>query len=131
MNGVYLDRWSRVNSHKIGKGSRIWAFTNILKGAVIGENCNVCDRCFIEEDVEIGDCVTIKTGVSIWNGIRVENDVFIGPGVQFCNDKYPRSKIYVQPIRTYLRKGCSIGAELQYYQELLLEKTLSLEPVQL
>ena len=42
-----------------------------------------------------------------WN--KVENDVFIGPGVQFCNDKYPRNKIYVQPI-DIPEKGCSIGA---------------------
>ena len=110
MNGVYLDRWSRVSSQKIGKGSRIWAFTNILEGALIGKDCNICDRCFIEDDVIIGNNVTVKTGVSIWNGVTIEDNVFIGPSVQFCNDKYPRSKVYINPMRTYLKKGCSIGA---------------------
>ena len=110
LNGVYLDPWSRVKTHKIGRGTKIWAFTNILHGALIGRNCNICDRCFIEEDVVIGDCVTIKTGVSIWNGVNIDDDVFIGPGVQFCNDKYPRSKSYINPLHTHLKTGCSIGA---------------------
>ena len=34
---------------KIGDGTRVWAFTNIQDGAVVGRNCNICDGCFIEK----------------------------------------------------------------------------------
>lgn len=108
--GIYLHKTAICQTLNIGKNTRIWAFVNICADVVIGENCNICDRCFIENGVNIGDSVTIKTGVSLWDGISIKDNVFIGPGVQFCNDLYPRSKCYIQPIKTLLEKGCSIGS---------------------
>ena len=58
-----------VESPSIGRGTRVWAYAHILPGAVIGEDCNLCDQMFIENDVLIGDRVTIKCGVQIWDGI--------------------------------------------------------------
>ena len=110
MKGVYIDSTARVQSKNIGSETKIWAFCNIMRGVKIGINCNICDRCFIEEGVKIGNNVTIKTGVSLWKGVMISDDVFIGPGVQFCNDRYPRSKNYIEAIPTYVRQGASIGA---------------------
>jgi UDP-2-acetamido-3-amino-2,3-dideoxy-glucuronate N-acetyltransferase len=93
----------------IGSETRIWAFTHILSGAKIGQNCNICDHVFIENAVTIGNRVTIKSGVQIWDGITIEDDVFVGPNVTFTNDKYPRSKKYIEPLKTLLRKGSTIG----------------------
>lgn len=96
---------------KIGKKSRIWAFVHILPGAVIGEDCNICDGVFIENDVIVGNRVTIKCGVQLWDGIRLEDDVFVGPNVTFTNDPFPRSKHYPSEFpKTIIRKGASIGA---------------------
>lgn len=100
-----------VETEKIGKGTRIWAFAHILPKAVIGEDCNICDHVFIENDVVIGDRVTIKCGVQIWDGIRIEGNVFIGPNATFTNDKFPRSKQYPEEFtKTTIREGASIGA---------------------
>lgn len=100
-----------VESSKIGKGTRVWAFAHVLPGAIIGEDCNLCDQTFFENDVKLGDRVTVKCGVQIWDGITVEDDVFIGPNVAFTNDPFPRSKQYPQSFaRTLVRKGASIGA---------------------
>lgn len=100
-----------VASEKIGANTKIWAFTNILSGAVIGSDCNICDHVFIENNVRIGDRVTVKCGVQLWDGIQVEDDVFIGPNATFTNDIFPRSKQYPKEYQqTTLRKGCSIGA---------------------
>lgn len=100
-----------VESTQIGEGTRIWAFSHILSGAVIGKDCNICDYVFIENDVSIGDRVTIKCGVQIWDGITIEEDVFIGPNATFTNDKFPRSKVYPDAFdRTLICKGASIGA---------------------
>jgi acetyltransferase-like isoleucine patch superfamily enzyme/dTDP-4-dehydrorhamnose 3,5-epimerase-like enzyme len=95
----------------VGERTRIWAFAHVLKGAVVGADCNICDHVFIENDVTIGDRVTVKSGVQLWNGLRVEDDVFIGPNATFSNDLYPRSRQYLAaPLRTVIRKGASIGA---------------------
>ena len=100
-----------VESKNIGKDTRIWAFAHILPGAVIGNNCNICDHTFIENDVIIGDNVTIKCGVYLWDAMRIEDNVFIGPNATFTNDKYPRSKqIPTKFAPITLKKGCSIGA---------------------
>lgn len=102
---------SDVQSSNIGENTNIWQFVVVLKGAVIGKNCNICANCFIENDVIVGDNVTVKCGVQLWDGIRVEDDVFIGPNATFCNDKYPRSgNKNFELLSTVVKKGASIGA---------------------
>jgi acetyltransferase-like isoleucine patch superfamily enzyme len=111
MKKYYQHENAIVKSKSIGYNTKIWAFTNILAGAVIGEDCNICDHVFIENDVVIGDRVTVKCGVQLWDGVTIENDVFIGPNATFTNDIYPRSKQYPEKYsKTVLRHGCSIGA---------------------
>jgi acetyltransferase-like isoleucine patch superfamily enzyme len=100
-----------VASTRIGDGTRIWAFVNILAGARIGKDCNICDRCFIENEVVLGDRVTVKCGVSLYDGLVLEDDVFIGPDVAFSNDLRPRSGRHLaQHPRTLVRTGASLGA---------------------
>lgn len=57
----------------IGAGSRVGAFVEIQKGAVIGRNCKISSHSFICE------------------GVTIEDGVFIGHGVMFTNDPYPRA----------------------------------------
>lgn len=102
---------SDVQSENIGENTRVWQFSVILAGAVIGENCNICAHTLIENDVNIGNNVTIKSGVFVWDGITIEDDVFIGPCVAFTNDKFPRSKHYPEKfLGTLIKSGASIGA---------------------
>lgn len=95
----------------IGKGTRVWAFAHVCAGAVIGNDCNLCDHTFFEKGVRLGNCVTIKCGVYLWDGTSLEDDVFVGPGVAFTNDLRPRSGNRAFKLaRTVLHQGCSIGA---------------------
>ena len=100
-----------VATPRVGEGTRIWAYVNVLEGATIGRDCNICDRCFIENDVVIGDRVTVKCGVSLYDGVVLEDDVFVGPDVSFSNDPRPRSgqRRETHP-RTVVRTGASLGA---------------------
>ncbi|MGL6150527.1 MAG: acyltransferase [Aeromonas sobria] len=108
---MFIHPLSDVHSSSIGMGTRIWQYSVILEGAVIGENCNVCAHTLIESDVIVGNNVTIKSGVYLWDGITIENNVFLGPSVSFTNDKYPRSKVYPDEyMRTYIKEGASLGA---------------------
>jgi len=100
-----------VQSTEIGTGTKVWQFCVILKGAKIGENCNINCQVFIENDVVIGNNVTIKPGVQIWDGITLEDNVFIGPNATFTNDLKPRSKHYPEKfLKTIVKSGASIGA---------------------
>ena len=100
-----------VESQKIGRNTRLWAFCHVLPGAVVGEDCNLCDHTFVENDVLIGNRVTVKSGVQLWDGITLEDDVFVGPNATFTNDPFPRSKRPRQAAaRTIVKRGASIGA---------------------
>ena len=102
---------SDVQSTNIGSDTKIWQFCVVLKGAKIGNNCNINAQVLIENDVIIGDNVTVKSGVQIWDGITIEDDVFIGPNVTFTNDFLPRSKQYPKEfLKTTIQKGASVGA---------------------
>ena len=82
-----------VETDSIGEDTRVWAFAHVMKGAVIGSHCNICDHSFVESNVHIGDNVTIKNGVSVWDGVTLENNVFVGPNAVFTNDLNPRAQV--------------------------------------
>ncbi|MEC4727732.1 N-acetyltransferase [Shewanella sp. D64] len=106
-----IHKLSDVQSNNIGDNTRIWQFSVVLAGAVIGTGCNICAHTLIENDVVIGNDVTVKSGVYIWDGITIEDNVFIGPCVAFTNDKAPRSKEYPEEfLKTTVKKGASLGA---------------------
>jgi UDP-2-acetamido-3-amino-2,3-dideoxy-glucuronate N-acetyltransferase len=102
---------SDVQSTQIGEGTKVWQYSIILAGAVIGKRCNINCHTFIENDVIIGDDVTIKSGVYLWDGVTIEDEAFIGPNATFVNDAFPKSKRYPSSFQKILiKKGVSIGA---------------------
>jgi len=95
----------------VGARTRVWAFVHICEGALIGEDCNLCDHTFFEKSVRVGNRVTIKCGVYLWAGTVLEDDVFVGPAVAFTNDLRPRSRKYPEQfLKTHLQQGCTVGA---------------------
>jgi UDP-2-acetamido-3-amino-2,3-dideoxy-glucuronate N-acetyltransferase len=96
----------------IGKGTKIWHFSHIMKGGVIGENCNLGQNVVISPGVHIGNNVKIQNNVSVYTGVVCEDDVFLGPSMVFTNVVNPRSAIIRrgQYLTTLVKKGASIGA---------------------
>ena len=84
----------------IGDESRVGAFVEIQKNAVIGNRCKISSHTFICE------------------GVTLEDDVFVGHGVMFINDRYPRATVdgrlqqdadwKLEPTRVC--RGASIGS---------------------
>lgn len=106
-----IHRLADVAECSIGNGTKIWQFVVVMRGARLGENCNVCANVLIEGDVVIGNHVTIKSGVQLWDGTRIGDHVFIGPNVTLTNDLFPRSKVYPSEFSGIIvNKGASIGA---------------------
>src|SRR5205807_2820395 len=88
---IFVHPQALCESEAVGAGTRIWAFAHVMKGAVIGRDCNIGDHAFIEAGARLGDRVTVKNQAMVWDGVEIEDDVFIGPGVSFTNDLLPRS----------------------------------------
>lgn len=103
----YIDDGARV-----GNGTRIWHFSHIMAGAVVGENCNFGQNVVVSPDCVIGSNVKIQNNVSVYTGVELEDDVFCGPSMVFTNVINPRSHINRKNEykRTLVRVGASIGA---------------------
>ena len=71
MNDPYVHPTAIVETLRIGRGTRIWAFTHIMKDVSVGTNCNIGEHCFVEAGVTIGNNVTIKNGNMIWEGVTL------------------------------------------------------------
>ena len=96
----------------IGKGTKIWHFSHIMIGAILGENCNLGQNVVVSPNVVLGNNVNVQNNVSIYTGVICEDDVFLGPSMVFTNIINPRSAIIRrdQYIETKVEKGASIGA---------------------
>ena len=85
---------------RIGDLTKIGAFVEIQKNAVIGAQCKISSHSFICE------------------GVTIEDQVFVGHGVMFINDRYPRATAFDQlqtesnwkVIPTLVKQGASIGS---------------------
>ncbi len=114
MNKLYFAHPSAIIDEpvEIGKDTKIWHFTHIMKGAKIGERCVIGQNCFIASRALIHNNVHIQNNVSVYDLVELEDDVFCGPSCVFTNDLNPRAAYPKggQWIPTLVKKGTSIGA---------------------
>lgn len=96
----------------IGENTKIWHFSHILSGSIIGTNCSFGQNCVVGPKVTIGSGVKVQNNVSIYEGVEIEDDVFLGPSMVFTNVINPRAFIVRREEfkKTLLKKGCSVGA---------------------
>jgi len=96
----------------IGQGCKVWHFSHVMKGSIIGRDCNIGQNVVIGPEVSIGDGCKIQNNVSIYKGVTLEDGVFCGPSMVFTNVFNPRAEInkmnQVRP--TLVKKGATIGA---------------------
>ena len=101
--GVKIFQPDLVNLYgcSIGADTKIGAFVEIQKNAVIGARCKISSHSFICE------------------GVTIDDEVFVGHSVMFTNDRYPRAvteagslqtDIDWQVIPTRVRRRASIGS---------------------
>ena len=97
---------------QIGSGTKIWHFSHIMPGAILGEKCNIGQNVVISPGVVLGNNVKVQNNVSIYTGVVCEDDVFLGPSCVFTNVINPRSAVNRrdQYLTTKVGRGASIGA---------------------
>lgn len=96
----------------IGAGTRIWHFSHVQAGAVIGKGCSLGQNVNVGNDVSIGNNVKIQNNVSIYSGCSIEDDVFLGPSCVLTNVTNPRAQVNRRGLyeQTLFRRGATIGA---------------------
>lgn len=97
---------------RIGAGSKVWHFSHLMSGAVLGENCNIGQNVFIASGVVLGNGVKVQNNVSIYEGVTCEDEVFLGPSMVFTNVVNPRSAVCRKDAfaPTHVGRGATIGA---------------------
>ena len=100
--GVVIFHRDLVNLYgcRIGASTKIGAFVEIQKGAVVGQRCKISSHTFVCE------------------GVTIDDDVFVGHGVVFINDLHPRATIDGRlqtdadwtVVPTHVGRGASIGS---------------------
>jgi acetyltransferase-like isoleucine patch superfamily enzyme len=99
--GVKLSHFINLYGCEIGCNTKVGAFVEIQKNAIVGANCKISSHSFICE------------------GVRIEDDVFIGHNVTFINDPYPRATTQAGKMQTqedwvmeriWVKRGASIGS---------------------
>lgn len=100
--GVLIFHRDLVNLYgcRVGAGTKIGAFVEIQKGAVIGRQCKISSHSFICE------------------GVTIEDEVFVGHGVMFINDPRPKAtaagRLQTEAdwtvVPTKVCRGASIGS---------------------
>jgi acetyltransferase-like isoleucine patch superfamily enzyme len=98
---VKLSKFINLYGCEIGDETKIGAFVEIQKSAVVGKHCKISSHTFVCE------------------GVTIEDNVFIGHSVTFINDSYPRATTADGSLqteadwkveRTLVKKGASIGS---------------------
>jgi acetyltransferase-like isoleucine patch superfamily enzyme len=98
---VKLSKFINLYGCEVGDETKIGAFVEIQKNAVVGKRCKISSHTFICE------------------GVTIEDNVFIGHSVTFINDSYPRATTAEGGLqteadwkveRTLVKKGASIGS---------------------
>lgn len=96
----------------IGQGTKIWHFSHILGGTVIGADCIIGQNVMIGPDVKIGNRCKVQNNVSLYKGVELADGVFCGPSCVFTNVLNPRAGIErkdeYRP--TKVGRGATIGA---------------------
>lgn len=96
----------------IGRNTKIWHFSHIMRDCAIGEGCNIGQNVVVSPSCLVGNNVKIQNNVSVYTGVILQDDVFVGPSVVFTNVVNPRSHVARkdQYRQTVVGRGASIGA---------------------
>jgi UDP-2-acetamido-3-amino-2,3-dideoxy-glucuronate N-acetyltransferase len=103
---------------RVGTGVKIYDFVN-LYGCVIGDHTRIGAFVEIQRNAVIGARCKISSHTFICEGVTIEDECFIGHHVCFINDPYPRATTsggHMQTesdwtvIPTRVGRGASIGS---------------------
>jgi UDP-2-acetamido-3-amino-2,3-dideoxy-glucuronate N-acetyltransferase len=96
----------------LGDDVRVWNWSQIREGAVIGAGTVVGQGAYIGVDVHIGRDCRLMPKATIDTGVEIGDAVFVGPFVIFTNDDGPRAWLTrdLTGVRWQVGDGATLGA---------------------
>jgi len=113
MSGYYKHESAIIDDGaKIGADSRVWHFSHVCSGAVIGEGVSLGQNVFVGNKVVIGNRCKIQNNVSVYDNVYLDDEVFCGPSMVFTNVYNPRSSVERKSEYkdTKVERGVTLGA---------------------
>src|ERR1044072_273206 len=83
---AFIHPKAHVDSATIGPRTKVWQFASVIRGAVLGADCNVAS-CATLDGPRFGDRCIVSQGVAMGPGFWFGNNIFVGPDVTICNDR--------------------------------------------
>jgi acetyltransferase-like isoleucine patch superfamily enzyme len=100
----------------VGARTSVWQFASVIRGAVIGADCNIASGACIDGST-VGDRTKIAHNLAMGPGFVIGNDCFIAPNCVLCNDAWPRAHTLGFDVKAYegrpaiiMEDGSTIGA---------------------
>lgn len=119
-NPIYVSPSAVVDKTcSLAQGVRIWHYSQLREGVILGENCVISKDVYIGPGVKIGKNSKIQNSVQIHDPAEIQDGVFLGPNVILTNDKVPRATnrdgsalgdSEWNRVGTTVKTGASIGA---------------------
>jgi len=98
----------------IGDNTRIWAYSHICNGVIIGSDVTIGEGVYIGPNVIIGNNCKIQNHSLVYEGVILEDYVFLGPNTITTNDYLPKVegdwKINGRFRKTIFKSNSSVGA---------------------
>lgn len=97
---------------QIGAGTKVWHFSHVMAGAVVGRDCVLGQNSFVQDGAELGDRVRLQNNVSVYAGVQLGDDAFCGPSCVFTNVVRPRAHVSrkAEFALTPVGQGATLGA---------------------
>jgi UDP-2-acetamido-3-amino-2,3-dideoxy-glucuronate N-acetyltransferase len=114
---AFIHPKAHVEECEIGARTRVWQFASVIRGTILGEDCNVAS-CATLDGPRFGNRCIVSQGVAMGPGFWIGDDVFIGPNVTICNDRWPAAtkldfdigQFRSGLVAVFVHDGASIGA---------------------
>lgn len=97
---------------KVGKYTKVWYFSHVESGAVIGENSSLGQNTYVAHDAIVGNACRLGNSVSIFSHVELEDFVFCAPYMVFTHISFPRAAINRHAVfkKTLIKTGTTLGA---------------------
>lgn len=118
MTNIQPDNRQIAADVKLGKGVRIFGFTN-LYGCEVGDETKIGTFVEVQKGARIGKRCKVSSHTFICEGVTIEDEVFIGHNVTFINDRFPRATTAGGHLQTeadwkceqtLVKRGASVGS---------------------
>lgn len=96
----------------VGAFTKVWLFSHVDRGAVVGENCSLGQNTYVASDAIVGNACRLGNSVSVFGHVELQDFVFCAPYMVFTHISFPRAAVNRHAVfkKTLVKTGTTFGA---------------------